>query len=164
VTIPEGETLQALAQALGRVPSGLFVLTARQGQRETGMLASWVQQCSFDPPQVTVAVRPDRAVAAWLAPGAAFTLNQIGDGQNNFLSHFGKGFDLDEPAFGNLAVERPDGEGPVLAAALGHLLCRVAGRFKAGDHDLFVGTVVGGRLHQADGKPWVHVRKNGLRY
>ena len=31
--------------ALGRIPSGLFVLTLRHGGRETGMLASWVQQC-----------------------------------------------------------------------------------------------------------------------
>jgi len=43
----------ALAAALGKVPSGLFVLTAKQGDAETAMLASWVQQCSFDPPQLT---------------------------------------------------------------------------------------------------------------
>ena len=52
----------ALAAALGRIPSGLFVLTATSGGAETGMLASWVQQCSFDPPQVTVAVNKERDV------------------------------------------------------------------------------------------------------
>ncbi len=35
----------SLAAALGRIPSGLFVLTAGSGATETGMLASWVQQC-----------------------------------------------------------------------------------------------------------------------
>ena len=53
---------EALAAALGRVPSGLVVLTARHGARETGMLASWVQQCSFDPPQVEA-----HLVARWAA-------------------------------------------------------------------------------------------------
>ena len=48
------------AAALGRIPSGLFVLTARNGERETGMLASWVQQCSFTPPCVSVALRKGR--------------------------------------------------------------------------------------------------------
>lgn len=160
---PNGGELQGLALALGRTPSGLFILTARDGDRETGMLASWVQQCSFAPPQVSVALRPDRDVVAWLGEGAPFTLNQIGEGQNYLLSHFGKGFSLDQPAFAGLEVERPAGEAPVLSGAVGHLLCRVAGRFRAGDHDLFIGTVVGGRA-QADAKPWVHVRKNGLRY
>ena len=29
-----GEALQSLAMVLGRVPSGLFILTARQGDRD----------------------------------------------------------------------------------------------------------------------------------
>ena len=49
-----------LFAALGRVPSGLFILTARHGHRETGMLASWVQQCSFDPPQLSLCLRRGR--------------------------------------------------------------------------------------------------------
>src|SRR5271155_5885935 len=105
-----GEDSQMMAQALGRLPSGLYVLTARQGERETGMLASWVQQCSFQPPQVSVAIRPDREVVAWLKLGAAFTLNLLGEGQTNFLSHFGKGFALDQEAFTGLEVERCEGE------------------------------------------------------
>lgn len=161
---PEGDVMQALALALGRVPSGLFILTARQGERETGMLASWVQQCSFSPPQVSIAIRPDRPLVAWLPIGAPLTLNLVGEGQNQFLSHFGKGFDLDQPAFTGLNVQRRDGEAPILCDALGHLLCRVAARYSAGDHDLFVATVLSGQLHQPDGKPWAHVRKNGLRY
>ena len=160
---PQPDPTQFLS-ALGRIPSGLFILTARHGEQETGMLASWVQQCSFEPPQVSVAVRRDRDFLAWLTPGAAFALNQIGDSQNAFLSHFGKGFALDQPAFTGLKVERPAGEGPVLLDALGHLLCRVAGRCPAGDHDIVVGHVIGGRMTQADGKAWVHVRKSGARY
>lgn len=156
--------LQSLAPVLGRVPSGLFILTATDGARETGMLASWVMQCSFDPPGVSVAIRGDRDVTAWLGTGAAFTLNVIADGQGALLTHFGRGYDLDQPAFTGLNVERQPGEAPILADALGHLLCRVVSRFNAGDHDLFIGTVVGGRMTQPDGKPWVHVRKSGLRY
>ncbi len=41
-----------IAQVLGRIPSGIFVLTVGDDTgRETGMLASWVQQASFDPPE-----------------------------------------------------------------------------------------------------------------
>src|SRR3954465_4436249 len=103
---PEGEALQALALALGRVPSGLFVLTARQGERETAMLASWVQQCSFDPPQVSVAVRRDRYIHGLLMDGAAFPLNIVPIHATEFLKHFGKGFEVGEPPFEGFAVER----------------------------------------------------------
>ncbi len=88
----------------------------------------------------------------------------MGEGQNHFVSHFGKGFTLDQPAFTGLNVERIEGEAPILADALGHLLCRVVGSTQAGDHDLFIGSVVGGKVNNADARPWVHVRKNGLKY
>jgi flavin reductase (DIM6/NTAB) family NADH-FMN oxidoreductase RutF len=154
---------QALAAALGRVPSGLFVLTVRQRDQETGMLASWVQQCSFDPPRVSVAVQRGRFVHGLLTDGAAFAVNVLAAGQTDLLKHFGKGFGPDEPAFTGLEVERTPTGAAVLTAALAHLDCRVAGRFAAGDHDLVIGEVLGGRLH-ADGPPAVHVRKTGLKY
>src|SRR5262249_4992553 len=142
--------------ALGRVPSGLYILTARQHDRETGMLVSWVQQCAFEPPALSVALRRGRDVLSWLEPGATFTLNLIGEGQTNFLSHFGKGFTLDQPAFTGLNVERQPGHAPILLDALAYLLCRVQHRHLAGDHELFVAAVEGGRMLNADGRPMVH--------
>jgi flavin reductase (DIM6/NTAB) family NADH-FMN oxidoreductase RutF len=154
---------QALAAALGRVPSGLFVLTAGRDGQATGMLASWVQQCSFDPPQVSLAVQPGRYVHTLLADGAAFAVNVLAAGQTDLLKHFGKGFGPGEPAFDGLDVYPTAAGVPVLRAALAHLDCRVAGRLAAGDHELVIGHVVGGRPH-ADGSPAMHVRKSGMHY
>src|SRR5215831_10096480 len=96
---------RSLAAALGRIPSGLFVMTMRHGAEETGMLASWVQQCSFDPPQITVAVEPGRTIAEWLVPGATFGLNVLASGQNQLISHFAKGFEAGQSAFAGLGIE-----------------------------------------------------------
>ena len=127
------------------------------------MLASWVQQCSFDPPQVSVAVRRDREVSAWLTPGATVTINVLESGQTDMIVHFGRGFALDAPAFEGLEVERPGGAPPVLADALAYLECRVVDRLPAGDHELFIACVVDGRV-LGEGQPMVHVRKSGLHY
>src|SRR4051812_5913381 len=159
----EADRLRWLAGALGRIPSGLFVVTVRHGAAETGLLTSWVQQCSFDPPQVSVCLRRDRPVNGWLTPGAAFTLNVLESGQTDMIVHFGRGFDLDEPAFEGLEVGRPGGAPPVLPDVLAYLECRVENRFAAGDHDLVVGRVVAGRV-LGEGQPMVHVRKSGLHY
>src|ERR1700734_2186954 len=131
----DGEQRKRLTAALGRIPSGLFVLTIRHGDAETGMLASWVQQCSFEPPQISVALKRERDVWAWLVDGAVFTVNILDDSQTDMIGHFGRGFALTEPAFTGLVVERPEGGAPVLSEALAYLECRVAGRLNAGDHD-----------------------------
>jgi flavin reductase (DIM6/NTAB) family NADH-FMN oxidoreductase RutF len=157
-----GDAKQSLA-ALGRVPSGLFVLTVRHDEDETGVLTSWVQQCSFEPPQVTVALKHGRDVSDWLEPDAVFVLNILDDTQTDMIAHFGRGFGRGEPAFEGLEVERADDRPPVLTEALAYLECRVTGRCTAGDHDLIIGQVVGGRVLN-DGHPMVHVRRNASHY
>ena len=158
----EGERAKSWAAALGRVASGLFVVTARRGADETGMLASWVQQCSFEPPLLTLAVKKGRWLAGWLTAGSALVVNVLDDTQTDMIVHFGRGFARGEAAFEGLEVERVEG-GVVLAEALACLECRVETSLPAGDHDLFVARVTGGRLLN-DGHPMVHVRKSGLHY
>ena len=45
-----------VGKALGRVASGLYVVTTKFEDKEDAVLASWVNQCSFDPPAVTIAL------------------------------------------------------------------------------------------------------------
>jgi flavin reductase (DIM6/NTAB) family NADH-FMN oxidoreductase RutF len=153
----------SLAAALGRIPSGLFVLTAQNGNRETGMLASWVQQCSFDPPQVSVALRKGRDILDGLRDGAAFVVNIIPEGGKALVAHFGQGFEAGEPAFDGLEVLRDGETPPVLLSSHAYVACRVVSRIDAGDHVLVIGRVERGAILH-DGKPTVHVRKNGLKY
>jgi flavin reductase (DIM6/NTAB) family NADH-FMN oxidoreductase RutF len=145
------------------VPSGLFILTARQGEAETGMLVSWVQQCSFQPPRVSVALQCGRAIQQWLCEGSAFVLNVLDDTQTDMIAHFGKGFDPGQPAFDGLEVDRTEAAAPVLSESLAYLECRVVTRCQAGDHDLLISEVSRGRP-LGEGHPMVHVRKSGLHY
>lgn len=152
-----------LGAALGRIPSGLFILTVKKGDIETGLLASWVQQCSFAPPMVSVAIQPSRAVAQYLTEDGPFTLNLLEDGQTDMIAHFGKGFAPGEDAFHDLDIERGGPGGPVLKEALAVLECQVRTRVRGGDHDLILAEVTTGRLLD-EGRPMVHVRKNGFHY
>lgn len=159
----EEEPYRQLAGALGRVPSGLFIVTASQGESETGMLASWVQQCAFKPPHITMAIQKDRPILPWLSKDSFFTVNVLDDSQTDMIGHFGRGYDLGEPAFKGLEIERLGQGGPVLREALAYLLCRVKDRYAVDDHNLYVGEVIGGRVLN-DGHPMIHVRKSGFHY
>ena len=154
---------EPLAAAIGRIPSGLFVLTVQRGDIETGMLASWVQQCSFNPPLISLAINPKRDVAGLLAPDSLFTLNILEDTQTDMIVHFGRGFPLNEPAFTELEVIRGQGNGPILAESLAFSTCQVKSRHSAGDHDLFIAQAIDGRMLD-EGHPMVHVRKSGSHY
>jgi len=154
---------RALAAALGRIPSGLFILTFRQGSHETAMLASWVQQCSFEPPMVVIAMNTKRYVLDWLIDGAPVAVNILAEGQKDLLSHFGKGFEPDQPAFEGIEIQRHGKRAPTLSAAHAVLECQVESRHPAGDHVLIVAQVLAGKL-QHEGRPGVHVRRSGMHY
>lgn len=157
------ERLENIAAAIGRLPSGIFVLTARHGDRETGMLASWVQQAAFVPPMVSVAIKQGRFISDWISASRCFAVSILTDEQKFILSIFGAGFEPDEPAFGDLEIERHQTGCPILSDALAYLDCRVVHEVLAGDHRLFLGEVLaGGVLH--DDRPMVHIRRSGRHY
>lgn len=156
-----------IAPVLGRVPSGIFVLTVGDGAgRETGMLCSWVQQAGFQPPAVTIAIRNDRYVNEWLAATKQAALNLVGESEKQMLVHFGRGFKQDEPAFTGIDIKRGVTGLPILTETLGYLEGRITGQFASGDHSIHLLEILaagaGETLHEE--QPMVHVRKNGLGY
>lgn len=161
------ELRETIGAVLGRTPSGLFILTARAADgRETGLLASWVQQASFEPPMVTVAVNRKRYVHDWLGESPQVALNLVGEGQKQFLKHFGAGFEPGAPAFDGLTIRRGETNVPLLADALGYLEGHVRGQLETGDHVVYAVEIVaaGQGPGFAATPPWVHVRKNGFNY
>jgi flavin reductase (DIM6/NTAB) family NADH-FMN oxidoreductase RutF len=154
---------KSLGAALGRIPSGVFILTAARDNVETGMLASWVQQCAFQPPTITFVVQRGRPIADYLTNGAVFTLNILEAAQTDMIAHFGKGFTLQDNAFQDLDIRRAEPHGPILDEALAYLFGKVLDRIPLGDHDLYIAEVTAGALLD-EGQPMVHIRKNGFHY
>jgi flavin reductase (DIM6/NTAB) family NADH-FMN oxidoreductase RutF len=163
----DGHIRETIGAVLGRTPSGLFILTARDPDgHETGMLASWVQQASFEPPAVSVAVNKRRYLHDWLRDAPHVVLNLVGETQKKFLGHFGRGFEPTEPAFEGINVTRAANGLPALADALGWLEGHVCGQVDAGDHTLYVIRITAASRGPAleTERPWVHVRKHGFNY
>ncbi|HSQ54456.1 MAG TPA: flavin reductase family protein, partial [Gemmata sp.] len=108
-------------------------------------------------------VRKGRDILEWLSRDATFVVNIIPEGGKTLLGHFAKGFEPGEPAFEGLEVLRDRETPPILRASHAYIVCKVVARVDSGDHELVLGRVAGGEvLHE--GKPTVHVRKNGLKY
>lgn len=153
------ETQAAVAAALGRIPSGLFVVSWRDATSDRTMLASWVMQAGFSPPLVSVAIAASRELLAVLERGSSFAISVLGDSQRPLLSRFGK--PVPDP-FEGLAVCRTPAGPTVLADAAAWLECRRVASASHGDHVVVLAevTAAGG----SEREPLVHVRRNGLRY
>ncbi len=149
---------------LGRVPSGIYILTIARDGQSTGMLASWAMQAGFEPPMLTVAVKQGRYVCDWLTAGAPFVLNVVGKGDKHLLKHFARGFEPEQPAFEGLETEPAPCGVPRLNSAIGYLECEPAGYVDSGDHRVFLAKVVGGDHTGGDEAPMVHIRKSGKHY
>lgn len=161
---PSFATPLEIGPALGRVPSGLYILTARDGSRASGMLASWVQQAGFSPPMLTVAIHQDRFLGDWVRRHGRFTLNQVPQQQKGLLKRFSRSFPPDESPFDGLAIRLEAEGGPVLDEALAFLDCKVAGQIGSGDHQVFLAEVVAGGVFAPEASPFVHIRQNGMHY
>ena len=155
------------AQVVGRIPSGLFIVTvAGPDDQETGLLASWIQQCSFEPLCVTVAIRKDRYVHGWIAERPQLAVSVLAESQTELLKHFGRGFGPGEPAFAGLATATSPSGLTVLADAVGFFEGPVREAQNAGDHRLYLLEVQHGQVgpRWETERPFVHIRKSARHY
>jgi len=151
-----------VAEALGRIPSGLFVVATRGADGPLGFVGSFVQQVAFEPPTVMVAIAAGREHLAAVRRSGRFAVSILGEDDKALMRPFFKAPASGTP-FDALATETTPGGLPVLAEALAWLDCRLVGEHNAGDHVVVFGAVeAAARL--ADGEPAVHVRRNGLAY
>ena len=157
--------LSEVAVALGRVPSGLFVVTSRNSRgEETAFLASWVMQAGFDPPALSIAVGQDRAALDFVAePGSNFVVSVIADSEKGQVGPFARGIAPAADALADAPVERtPSGQAAV-EGCLAWMECRTLDRGRSGDHAVIIGEIVDARGGREDA-PAIHLRKNGLGY
>lgn len=158
---------EEIGRVLGRTPSGVFILTAGDGNgRETGMLASWVQQASFEPPIVSVAVNQKRYLNDWLSAAPKLALSLVGKSHGKLLRHFGRGFEADQPAFEGIEVHRHGTGLPVLVESLGYMEGEVVSKTEVGDHCIYFVRIdtAGAGPALGNEEPMVHIRKNGFKY
>lgn len=160
------EPVLPLLQAVGKIPSGLFIITAGQGMHATGTLVSFVQQISIEPLYIGVAVHKERQLGAVLQRAGSFVLNICHAGSKTLLRKYAKNSLHGEEAFRDLPTRRLDSGNIILLDACGYIECELVKLLDfGGDHDLFVGRAQNGDLlGDPPGKPAVHIRHDGSKY
>jgi flavin reductase (DIM6/NTAB) family NADH-FMN oxidoreductase RutF/flavodoxin len=154
-----------LEKALGRISNGLYIITAKQGDTQEAMLASWVVQASLQPLGFTVAVAKDRAIESLMEVGSKFVLNVLEEGnyqelKKHFLKRLLPGIDR----FNGVKTQTAKNGCSILADALAYMECEVTSSMECSDHWIIYCTVSDGRVSKPDGMTAVRHRKVGNYY
>ena len=154
------------AAAVGRIVGSLCAVTAKKGDAQSAMLASWVSQASFNPPALTVAVAKERAVESFMLKGSTFNLNVLQQGnEKDTIKALLKPFAPGENRFGDMAVDISEANGcAIVTQALSYMECEVEERMECGDHWVVLAKVRDGKLLQDAGLTAIHHRKTGTSY
>jgi flavin reductase (DIM6/NTAB) family NADH-FMN oxidoreductase RutF len=138
--------LSEIAALFHRLSYGVHVVGAAAGDRRDGFTAAWVMQASFDPLLLALSINPGNASYELLHVGGGFTVNVLKEAQLDLARRFGTRSGRNEDKLAGIRW-RPGRTGaPILEQALAYFDCELAGRHRAGDHELVLGRVVDGKI------------------
>lgn len=154
----------AIGKALGRVPSGVFILTAHHDGTHAAMMASWVQQVSFNPPMISVAVASERPIAGIIRQSGRLAISVLGVDDMMLMKKYARGIPPGEDPFHGIRTREVSGGIKVLADALAYMDCKLVQTVDTGgDHQIILATIESGELLK-EGSSFTHLRGSGFHY
>merc|ERR1712039_348191 len=142
---------QKTTEALGKMGSGRYIVSAKKGDVSSAAVATWVMPASTEPPSVAVAIAKDHSLESMMQVGDHFVVNMLEEGNYvDIMKHFQQDRRPGEDVFegmSTLEVESAEGiEGIALTGACAYLTCRVYSRMDASDHTVICGEAVSGQV------------------
>lgn len=135
---------------LGSFATGVTVITTNHGGLLHGMTANAVCSVSLDPLLLLVCVDRRAHCHQQVLAAERFGVNVLGADQRAMSDLFAR---TQEPEVGELRgapFHLGDHGVPILDGTLAHVECRLADAHRAGDHEIFVGQVLAGRIERED--------------
>ncbi len=156
----------AKADPVGHIPSGLFIVAVSDPSTHVidGYLASWVQQVSFNPLVISLAIKPGRPAYDLIKSGKNFAVNIVGEHDKTFLKHFWKGYDPLNNPFQEIPHVIGENGGVILSGAKSSLECKLMSSISPGDHEVVFAEVLSSYSMNDEARPMVHIRKSGASY
>jgi flavin reductase (DIM6/NTAB) family NADH-FMN oxidoreductase RutF len=142
-----GADADALRGAMSHFPTGVTVVTSGKEENVEGMTANAVISVSLDPLLFLVSVHKVARINPRIKKEGYFAINLLADDQEGLSRLFAspeRSSGL--PALHSLGGGYGSTGAPLAAGALAAIECELEDTYYGGDHDLFLGRVVGVRL------------------
>jgi flavin reductase (DIM6/NTAB) family NADH-FMN oxidoreductase RutF len=168
--VPEGSDPEEYDKLRRRVlwsmPSGLYVVGSRAGDRRNGMTLNWATQVSSDPKLLAVSIEKEAFTHELIDDSRVFTLNIVAREDRAIVRKFTKPVEVDEAARTLNGFPFHDGRtgAPVLDQAVAVVECEVRHTLDLGTHTLFVGEIVEAAFQQAEDTEVLRMEDTRMNY
>jgi len=144
-----GRAITDIDRAFNVQVRGVMVITTRWGQKLNGMSAAWVSRASEQPFLVMASVYKKNYSHDLIQNSRIFAVNYLREGQQNLAIHFGKQSGREVDKFLKVPYFTEKTGAPILKDCLAYLDCGVIKQMDSGDHTIFLGEVLSGRVNAA---------------
>jgi flavin reductase (DIM6/NTAB) family NADH-FMN oxidoreductase RutF len=153
-------------RVLWTMPSGLYVIGSRAGDRRNLMTANWATQVSFAPKLVAVSVEQEALTAQLITESRVFSLSVVDRDDRAIVRKFVKPVEYDEASgtLNGFAFHEATTGAPILDQALAYVDCEVREQVPVGDHVLFVGEVLEAAFQGDEGALPLRIEDTRMSY
>lgn len=154
-----GITPDEYRRVMGRLATGVTIVTTRAGDDVHGTTMSAVCSVSLHPQLVLVCVDHESDIHALIQESGVFAVNILHEGQASLaaeLSHKGTAELRAAHRLETLSHRNGESGAPLLDDSLAHIECRVENTIEAGDHTIYVGAVVAAGVSPRADRPLLH--------
>jgi 3-hydroxy-9,10-secoandrosta-1,3,5(10)-triene-9,17-dione monooxygenase reductase component len=153
-----------IGRAIGRIASGVYIVTVKHDGIPDGMLTTWISQAGFEPPMLSLAVKNDRPLLQTLKKGVPFVVNVLSKKNMDIFKNFAKPHTEGLNRLEGLEADMSLAPAAVFTGCIAYMSCKVHDVVAAGDHHLVIGEIVDGGGLNVDDEAMIHLRKNGFQY
>ena len=149
---------EAKKNLLRSIPSGLFVVGVKSGDKLHGFTASWATQISMKPPAILLGVRDHSQSLKIIKEGKVLTVNYFRKDQQELVSDFFKALDHQGDRLEKHKFQIGRTGAPILDDSIGHLECEVKSVVEGfGDHAAVIAEVIEAHIKpdHKDDKPLI---------
>jgi flavin reductase (DIM6/NTAB) family NADH-FMN oxidoreductase RutF len=148
------------------MPSGLYIVGSRAGERRNGMTCNWVTQLGFDPKLLGVSVEKEAVTHELISEGGAFALCVVDREDRAIVRKFTKPVEVDVEARTLNGFPFHDGVSgaPILDQAVAYADCKLHATTDVGSHSLFIGEVVDAGFQKDEETPVLRMEDTRMSY
>ena len=153
-------------RVLWAMPSGLYIVGARDGDRRNGMTLNWATQVGSDPKLLAVSVEKTAFTHELITGSRSFSVSIVSREDRAIVRKFTKPVDVDATAATLNGFPFRDGRtgAPILTQAVAYVDCEVRQAVDCGSHTLFVGEIVDAGFQQAEDTPVLRMEDTRMNY
>lgn len=144
---------QLQRQIMGHFATGVTVVTTRHGDQMFGMTANAVASLSLEPPQLLVAVDRRAQMHEALLAARFFAVNILTEQQEELSRRFAM---RGPKEWADLEFSTAVTGAPIFKGSLAYVDCKLVEVLPGGDHQIFIGEIVGGDV--GGGRPLMYYR------